>query len=133
MPLRVEIITPEGELLDIEDATHVLLPGASGQIGILPGHSPLASSLQVGLIHIDRQAEKSELLATSGGFLEVNSDHIMVLAETAERAEEIDVDRARRALKRAKERIHRTEETERAELEASIARANTRLRAADRL
>ena len=132
MPLRVEIITPEGELLDVEDATHVLLPGASGQIGILPDHSPLASSLDVGLIHIDRQSEESELLATSGGFVEVNSDHVMVLAETAERAEEIDVERAREALERAKKRMRKEEEAERAELEAAVARANTRLRAADR-
>ena len=132
MPLRVEIITPEGELLDIEDATHVLLPGQSGQIGILPDHSPLASSLQVGLIHIDRQAEESELLSTSGGFVEVNSNHVMVLAETAERAEEIDVERAQKALERAREQLHHVEETERAELEAAIARANTRLRAAER-
>ena len=130
MPLRVEIITPEGELLDIDDATHVLLPGVNGQLGILPGHSPLASSLQVGIIDIDRQNEKSELLSTSGGFVEINSDHIMVLAETAERAEEIDVERAEKALERARERLHHVEETERAELESAIARANTRLRAA---
>ena len=130
MPLSVEIITPEGKLLEVDDATHVLLPGSNGQIGILPGHSPLASSLDVGLIDIDRQAEESELLSTSGGFVEVHSDHVMVLAETAERADEIDVERAERALERAKEQLHRVEETERAELESAIARANTRLRAA---
>ena len=130
MPLRIEIITPEGELVDVDDATHVLLPGADGEVGILPGHSPMACAMQIGVIHVDREEGQTEVLASHGGFAEINSDHIMVLAESAEKAEEIDKARAEKALKQARQKLRHATEQERGHLEAAVARAHTRLRAA---
>ena len=97
MPLHVMIITPERTVLDVEGAEHVLLPGTDGELGVLPGHVPMVASLYVGQIEVDLP-EHSVRLSASGGFAEVCFDRVLVLAETAERADEIDVERARMAL-----------------------------------
>ena len=129
MPLQVEIITPQGVVLELDDADHVLLPGVDGELGILPGHIFMVSSLTIGQIEIDRP-DGSIHLSTSGGFAEVASDRIAVLAEAAEKAEEIDVERARRALGRAQERLREAVEVDEAVFRAALARAINRLRVA---
>jgi len=129
MPLQVTIITPERTVLKADDAEHVLLPGVDGQLGILPGHTPMVASLCVGQIRIDR-AQQSAHLATSGGFAEVRSDRILVLAETAEKADEIDVERAARALQRARQELREAEAAQEVAFRAAIARALNRLHTA---
>ena len=91
--LRLEIVTPEKRVLDAE-VDSVTVPTASGEIGILPHHAPLVSALKPGILAYYVKGVGSKL-AVSGGFVEVNTDKAAVLVDTAETAEEIDVDTAR--------------------------------------
>lgn len=91
--LRLEIVTPERRILDAEvDA--VTVPTESGEAGILPNHAPLISALKPGILAYSIKGS-TDKLAVSGGFVEVNSDKVSVLVDTAETADEIDVDAAR--------------------------------------
>ncbi len=91
--LQLEIVTPERRVLaEVVDA--VQLPTLSGELGILPGHTPLISQLQTGVLAYTRGGA-SQQLHVSGGFVEVNADRVSVLAEIAERPEEIDAAQAR--------------------------------------
>ena len=99
--LDLEVVTPERQLLH-ENVPEVSVPGKDGYMGILPGHAPLLSELGIGFLTYYIGGRK-RLLAVHGGFLEVIDDHVRVLADASERAEEIDVERARRALRRAEE------------------------------
>ncbi len=87
-----------------EEVEGVVAPGAAGVLGILPGHAPLLTTLAPGELLISKDGERSAI-AVSGGFLEVLRNQVVVLADTAEQAEEIDVERAEAALKRAQERV----------------------------
>lgn len=101
--LDLVITTPERELLH-ERVSEVQLPGKEGYMGILPGHAALLSELAVGPVSYLSGGTRKHL-ALNGGFVEVRDDHVRVLADTAERAEEIDIPRAERALHRAQERL----------------------------
>ena len=91
-PVRVDIVTAE-RVVYSEDADMVLAPGAQGQLGILPHHAPLMTILQPGELLVRKGGDEFSL-AISGGFLEVRPDRVIVLADSAERAEEIDTARA---------------------------------------
>ncbi len=91
--LHLDIITPERGILS-EAVDAVTLPGLGGELGILPGHTPLISQLQTGVLSYTQGAETRRLLV-SGGFVEVSTDRVAVLAELAERPNEIDAARAR--------------------------------------
>jgi F-type H+-transporting ATPase subunit epsilon len=101
--IELEIATPE-RLLVREDVTEVQLPGKSGYMGILPGHAALLGQLGTGFLSYTVSGRKRSL-SVQGGFVEVLPDHVRVLANTAERAEEIDVDRAKEDLKTAQEQV----------------------------
>lgn len=100
MPLQVEIVTPE-RLLLAQEADMVLLPGAAGQMGVMAGHVPLLTTLTAGEIVLFRNNAEEEILAVGGGLAEVRPDHVTILADVAERAEEIDEARAEQARRRA--------------------------------
>jgi len=103
--IKLTVVTPERELLS-ESVVEVQLPGADGYLGVLPGHAPLITELGVGeLTYQPTKSIESTVLAIMSGFAEVLPDRVTVLAETAERAAEIDLARAERALKRAQERL----------------------------
>ncbi len=91
--LKLEVITPEKLVLDTE-VDSVTVPTASGEVGILPGHAPLVSALKPGVLAFTIKGA-TDKLAVSGGFIEVNADKVAVLADSAETAEEIDIDAAR--------------------------------------
>src|SRR5215471_8980244 len=99
--LKLEVVTPERQLVD-EQVAEVTLPGKDGYMGILPGHAALLSELGIGFLTYNMSGRRRQL-AVHGGFLEVLEDHARVLADAAERAEEIDIERARQALRRAQE------------------------------
>jgi F-type H+-transporting ATPase subunit epsilon len=103
--LTLEVVTPE-RLLVSEQVDEVQLPGSEGYFGVLPGHTPLLATLQVGELWYRRGPEK-HYLAVAFGFAEVLPDRVTVLAQLAERPEDIDVPRAEAARKRAEERITR--------------------------
>jgi F-type H+-transporting ATPase subunit epsilon len=100
---QLEIVTPEKKVVDTT-AEEVQIPGKNGYIGILPGHAPLITELSVGEI-IYRENSKEQRLAVAWGFAEVLPDKVTILAETAERPSEIDVERARKAKERAEQRL----------------------------
>jgi F-type H+-transporting ATPase subunit epsilon len=103
--IELIIVTPERQLLR-ETVFEVTLPGADGQLGILPGHAPLITELGIGeLSYRSKNSSESGPIAIISGFAEVLGDRVTVLAETAERPEEIDVARAEKAKKRAEERL----------------------------
>src|SRR6201984_351951 len=104
--IQLVVVTPERQILK-ETASEVTLPGADGYLGVLPGHAPLITELGIGELTYKTKGGESGLLAVIRGFAEVLPDHVSVLAETAEFAEEIDLSRAQEALKRAQERIAR--------------------------
>src|SRR5262245_39831195 len=103
--IHLTIVTPERALLD-ESVDEVQVPGAEGYLGVLPGHAPLFSELKVGELGY-RKGSRWFWLAVAWGFVEVLPDEVRVLAQTAERANEIDVERATRAKERAEQRISR--------------------------
>ena len=110
----------------------VIAPGIEGQLGILPHHAPLMTTLEMGELRAKKNKEEFSL-AISGGFLEVRPDRVIVLADAAERAEEIDLARAEAAKRRAEERLlHPTPNLDLARAEAALRRALTRLRVAER-
>jgi F-type H+-transporting ATPase subunit epsilon len=101
--LHLEVVTPERRLLS-EQVNSVTVPGRGGELGILPGHAALISDLQAGVLSYNEDGTTFQLLV-SGGFVEVNDDKVSVLAEVAERPEEIDAERARRAREIAEKRL----------------------------
>ena len=129
--MRLEIATAE-RVVYSEDVEILVAPGMDGQLGILPNHAPLLTALQPGEIRVVREGEES-FMAVSGGFLEVMANRVTILADTAERAEEIDIERAEDAMQRAQERIESSVsamDLQRAL--ASIRRSQARLLAARR-
>jgi F-type H+-transporting ATPase subunit epsilon len=101
--LNLEIVTAE-RLVYSEEVDVVVAPGIEGELGILPQHAPLMTMLQPGEIMVRQGGDESSIFV-SGGFLEVLADKVTVLADTAERAEEIDLSRAEEAKSRAQERM----------------------------
>ena len=120
--LRLEIVTPD-RLVMSADVEYVGAPGVLGEFGVLPGHVPFLSALGIGNLHYN-QGGKTYYVFVSGGFAEVSGDKVTVLAEVAERAEEIDMERARHAEERARARITKREEA------LNAARANAALQRA---
>jgi F-type H+-transporting ATPase subunit epsilon len=128
--LELEIATPERQLVR-EQVTEVQIPGKEGYMGILPGHAPLLSLLGIGSLSYVVGGQK-RYLSVHGGFLEVLDDHVRVLADLAERAEEIDIERARKALQRSQEEsMNPSLGVEPAAALAAMLRAQARLAAAE--
>jgi len=130
-PIHLDIITAERQVYS-DEVDIVVAPGIEGEMGILPNHTPLMTTLQAG--ELTARAAGEELsLAISGGFLEVQPDRVIVLAETAERDEEIDLARAEEARRRAQERLSRpTSEVDIARAEAALRRSIARLKVAEK-
>ncbi len=124
--IKLDVVTAE-KVIFSDDVDLVVAPGVEGQLGILPQHTPLMTMLQPGELRLKKGGEESFLVIT-GGFLEVRPDRIIVLADAAERAEEIDIARAEEAKCRAEERLkeHPTE-LDVARAEAALRRAMVRL------
>jgi F-type H+-transporting ATPase subunit epsilon len=101
--LLLEIVTPSRLLLSVE-VDDVQVPGKNGYLGILPGHAPLISELQIGEVSY-RQGKNRHHLALAMGYCEVARDHVRILAETAEKADEIDLKRAQASKERAEKRL----------------------------
>jgi len=107
MAIKLSIVTPERSLVS-EDVDELQIPGANGYLGVLPGHAPLFTELKVGELSY-RKGSTWTSLAVAWGFAEVLPDQVRVLAETAERANEIDIERATRSKERAEDRLRKAE------------------------
>jgi F-type H+-transporting ATPase subunit epsilon len=127
MALQLDVITPERRLLS-EQADAVTVPGLGGELGILPGHTPLISALQTGVLSYT-QGPTTRRLLVSGGFVEVNNDRVSVLADLAEFPEEVDAARARTEREEAERQLGGFTGTpeEMADVRARLDRATTRL------
>ncbi|WAA12172.1 F0F1 ATP synthase subunit epsilon [Fervidibacillus halotolerans] len=101
--VAVSIVTPDGPVYESE-VEMVSTKSLTGDLGILPGHVPMVAPLAIGSVRL-KKGKEVELVAVSGGFLEVKPDKVTILAQSAERADDIDIERAIRAKKRAEERL----------------------------
>ncbi|MGD8921657.1 MAG: F0F1 ATP synthase subunit epsilon [Candidatus Zixiibacteriota bacterium] len=101
---RLSIVTPEQVFLE-EDIKSLVVPGTEGYLGVLSNHAPLITALKPGRIEYRDATDTVQILAVSGGFLEVSNNIATLLADTVERADDIDIDRARQAYEREKKRL----------------------------
>lgn len=129
--LQFEIVTAE-RVVYSNEVDVVIAPGVEGELAILPNHAPLMTMLRIGELRVRKDNEEVSMF-TSGGFLEVSQNRVVVLADVAERAEEIDVARAEAAKKRAEESLQRrAPEVDVVRAQIAIQRALTRIRIAER-
>ncbi len=130
--LRLVIVTGERQVLEEDGIDMVVAPGIEGYLGILPRHAPLLTALRPGELVVKKGGEEYAY-AISGGFLEVLPDQVTILADTAERSDEIDIERAEAARRRAQERLASAmTEQEIAAAKASLAKALVRIKVARR-
>jgi F-type H+-transporting ATPase subunit epsilon len=128
---RLDIVTAE-KVVFSDDVDIVVAPGVEGQLGILSHHAPLMTMLQPGELLVKRGGEEFSL-AISGGFLEVRPDRIIILADAAERVEEIDIARAEAAKQRAEERLRtHPSDLDMAQAEAALQRSLARIKVVER-
>ena len=132
MPLKLAIVTAERQVLSEEGLDAVIAPRSEGQRDILPRHAPLMTMLEPGELRARRGAEEL-VIAISGGFMEVRNDIVTVLADTAEQAEEIDLERAQEARDRAQQLLReRPPDVDLAVIQASLRKSMVRLRVVER-
>jgi len=115
--LRLEVVTAEREVF-ADDVDMVIAPGGEGELGILPRHAPLLSTLQPGMLRLRKEGDET-LMAVSGGFIQVFHDRVLVLADTAERADEIEESRAEEARTRAATALTEAARGDQAQAEAA--------------
>jgi F-type H+-transporting ATPase subunit epsilon len=130
--IKVSVVTPDGPVYD-SDVEMVSTKAQSGELGILPGHIPMVAPLQIGAVRLKKDG-KTEFIAVSGGFLEVRPDQVTILAQSAEKASDIDVERALRAKERAEQRMReqKLEHTDFRRAELALQRAINRLAVSER-
>ena len=129
--LDLQIVTPDRLVVQAR-VDEVQVPGSEGYFGVLPGHTPMLASLAVGELWY-RQGQEKTYLAIASGFAEVLPDRVTILAKLAERADEIDAERAEAARHRAEERLANKSDVDYERARAALAKALTRLQVASRL
>ena len=130
--IRIEVITPERTVL-WDRTESIIAPALDGYLGIQANHAPMVAGLRAGVLFYGPVGAEKRRMAISGGFLEVADNHVTILADTAELAEEIDVERAERALRRAEKRLRDfSSDVDRIRAEFALNRAMARLQAAGR-
>jgi F-type H+-transporting ATPase subunit epsilon len=125
--IKVSVVTPDGPVYE-SDVEMVSTKAQSGELGILPGHIPMVAPLAIGVVRLKKEGQQ-ELVAVSGGFIEVRPDQVTILAQAAERSTDIDVERAQRAKERAEQRLkeQQTEHTDFRRSQLALQRAINRL------
>lgn len=132
MPIRCEIVSQDRKVFE-DEVDIVVVPGADGEMGILPHHSALLTALKPGVLKV-RRGGQEDVFAISGGFVEVQPDLVTVLADAAERSDEIDIARAEEARRKAEESLKNAPRESQSFIEAEMAlrRSNLRLSVAKR-
>ena len=132
MALTVDIVTAERLVYSEDGVERLIVPGVEGELGVLTLHAPLLTMIQPGVLRIVKGGDEVEM-AITGGFIEVRQNRVTILADAAERAEEIDTVRAEEARRRAQRVLEeRVAEEDLARAEASLARALARIKVAER-
>jgi F-type H+-transporting ATPase subunit epsilon len=129
--IDLQIVTPERMLVH-EQVDEIQVPGVNGYFGVLPGHTPLLAALSVGELWYRKGQEKT-YLAIAYGFAEVLPDRVSILAQLAERAEEIDVERAEAARRRASERLEQRSDVDYERARVSLMKSLTRIQVSARI
>ncbi len=128
--LVLEIVTPYGQILS-EEVDEVSAAGSEGDFGVLAGHVPFITTLKIGILSYKKGNETIYLFVNSG-YVEVTGEKVIVLADSAEKATDIDVERAKAAMKRAEERLKKVEEIDFARATAALERSTIRIQLAQR-
>jgi len=123
--LLLEIVTPQG-LVFSEEVDEVTSTGSEGEFGVLPGHVPFVTTLKIGMLTC-KKGNETKFFFVNWGYAEVTPEKVLVLADSAERSEDIDIERARAAMKRAEERMKKAEEIDFVRAESALERALTRV------
>ena len=132
MPLSVHVVTAEREVYTEDGVDEVIAPGIEGELTVLPHHAPLLTLIKSGVLRLVKGSDETDV-AITGGFLEVRDDRVTILADAAERAEEIDTVRAEEARRRAERTLEERDDTEDlVAAAASLQRSLLRLRAVER-
>jgi F-type H+-transporting ATPase subunit epsilon len=127
--LLLEIVTPQG-LVFSQEVDEVTASGTEGEFGILPGHVPFVTTLKIGMLTC-KVGSATKIFFVSWGYAEIEADKVLILADSAERSEEIDMERAKAAMKRAEERMRQAENVDFVRAESSLERAVIRTQIAD--
>ena len=122
--ILLEIVTPQG-LVFSEEVDEVTAAGSEGEFGVLPGHVPFVTTLKIGILTC-KKGNESKFFFVNWGYAEVGHEKVMILADSAEKSEEIDLERAIAARKRAEERLKHAENVDFARAESALERAVTR-------
>lgn len=123
--LLLEIVTPQG-LVFSEEVDEVTASGSEGEFGILPGHVPFVTTLKIGLL-ASKIGNATKYFFVNWGYAEAGAEKVLILADSAEASEEIDLERAKAAMKRAEERLRKAEDIDFHRAEAALERAVTRI------
>ncbi|MEF9426514.1 MAG: F0F1 ATP synthase subunit epsilon [Candidatus Mariimomonas ferrooxydans] len=128
--LKLEIVTPYG-LVYSDEVDEVIAPGSDGEFGVLPQHIPFLTTLKIGMLTYKKGNETGHFFV-NWGYAEVGPDKVLILADSAEKSEDIDIERAIAAKKRAEERLKKEENFDQARTTAAINRAVTRTQVAEK-
>lgn len=128
--LKLEIVTPYGTVFS-EEVDEVIASGSEGEFGVLPNHIPFLTTLKVGMLIYKRGSETGYFFV-NWGYAEVGPEKVLILADSAERSDSIDIQRAIEAKKRAEERLKQAEKFDHARATASLERAVTRIQVAEK-
>jgi F-type H+-transporting ATPase subunit epsilon len=129
--IKFQIVTPERVVLE-EEISQITVPTKQGEITILPEHIPLVASLMPGVIEVKMKDGQPEIISVSGGFIEVLKNKVTILADSAERGQEIDLEQAEEARRRAEELKEKADQTQFAEISAQIEKELARTKAVKR-
>lgn len=128
--LKLEIVTPNGLILS-EEVDEVVCSGSEGEFGVLPGHVPFFTTLKIGMLTY-KKGNEARFVFVNWGYAEIGPDRVMVLADSAEKSEDIDVERAKTAMKRAEERLKQMAEVDQARASSAVDRSFARISVAER-
>jgi F-type H+-transporting ATPase subunit epsilon len=128
--LKLDIVTPHGLILS-EEVDEVVCAGSEGEFGVLPAHVPFFTTLKVGMLTY-KKGNETRYVFVSWGYAEVGPDKVTVLADSAEKSEDIDVERAKAAMKRAEERLKKAEEIDSARATSSLERSISRIQISEK-
>lgn len=123
--LLLEIVTPKG-LVFSSDVDEVTASGSEGEFGVLPGHVPFITTLKTGMLTC-KKGNETIIFFVNWGYAEIGPDKVIILADSAEKSDEIDVERAREAMKRAKERLKKAADVDFARAESAVERSVARI------
>ena len=128
--IRLEIVTPYGQILG-EDVDEIATSGSEGDFGVLPGHVNFITTLKIGMLTY-RKGNEMKFVFINSGYAEVGPEKVTILADSAEISEDIDVERAKAAMKRAEERLRQQEKIDVARATAALERATIRVQLAEK-